>query len=150
MTGPAAGMPAGRAAIVHDWFQGYHGSERVVEAMRTGLFPAEASPDVLTFHAAHELLPPGLSSAIVQESRLASLPGIRQRGHDPGRWRYLLPYMPRYFAQLDLSPYDLVISSSHACAAMVRPRPEALHVCYCHTPMRYAWTPRPTPGASGA
>jgi glycosyltransferase involved in cell wall biosynthesis len=49
--------------------------------------------------------------------------------------------MPRYFASLDLSAYDVVISSSHACAVNVRPRSDALHVCYCHTPMRYVWLP---------
>lgn len=134
-------VDAARPAIVHDWFQGYHGSERTVEAMRTGLFAPGAEPDVLTFHAARELLPPGLAGAVVAESRLAALPGIRQRGHDPGRWRYLLPLMPRYFRRLDLSGYDLVISSSHSCAAHVRPRPDALHLVYCYTPMRYAWSP---------
>ena len=128
-------------AIVHDWFQGFHGSERVVEAMRSGLFAPGREPDVYTFHAARELLPPKLAARIVRESRMARLPGVRQRGHDPGRWRYLLPYMPLYFARLDLRPYDLVISSSHACAVNVRPRDDAVHVCYCHTPMRYAWMP---------
>ena len=130
-----------RTAIVHDWFQGYHGSERVVETMRAGLFPADRQPDVFTFHAARELLPPALAAAIVQESRLAALPGIRQRGHDPGRWRYLLPLMRRYFRSLHLEEYDLVISSSHAFAVDVRPRSDTLHVCYCYTPMRYAWLP---------
>jgi glycosyltransferase involved in cell wall biosynthesis len=127
-----------RAAIVHDWFQGYHGAERTVEAM-LDLFVQD--PDVLTFHAARELLPDRLSSSIVRESRLSQLPGIRQRGHRPGHWRLLLPYMPRYFEQLDLSGYELVISSSHACAAGVRTSPETLHVCYCYTPMRYVWMP---------
>ena len=127
-----------RAAIVHDWFQGFHGSERTAFAL-FDLFASD--PDVLTFHAAHELLPDRLSGAIVQESRLAALPGVRQRGHDPGRWRWLLPYMPRYFERLDLSPYQVVVSSSHACAAGVRAAPRALHVCYCHTPMRYVWLP---------
>ena len=130
-----------RAAIVHDWFQGYHGSERVVEAMRTGLFAEGSEPDVFTFQAARELLPAGLAAAIVQESRLARLPGIRQVGHRPGHWRLLLPYMPRYFSRLDLDAYDLVISSSHACAVNVRPREDATHVCYCYTPIRYAWMP---------
>ena len=130
-----------RAAIVHDWFQGYHGSERVVEAMRTGLFAEGSEPDVFTFQAARELLPAGLAAAIVQESRLARLPGIRQVGHRPGHWRLLLPYMPRYFSRLDLDAYDLVISSSHACAVNVRPRQDATHVCYCYTPIRYAWMP---------
>ena len=127
-----------RSAVVHDWFQGFHGSERTVAAM-FDLFARD--PDVLTFHAAHELLPDRLAEAIVKESRLGRLPGIRQRGHDPGRWRWLLPYMPRYFEQLDLSGYELVVSSSHACAAGVRTSPEALHACYCHTPMRYVWMP---------
>jgi glycosyltransferase involved in cell wall biosynthesis len=127
-----------RSAIVHDWFQGLHGSERTVAAM-LNLF--ERDPDIFTFHAARELLPERLRAAIVSESRLARLPGIRQRGHRPGRWRWLLPYMPRYFESLDLRSYELVVSSSHACAAGVRSGPETLHLCYCYTPMRYAWMP---------
>jgi glycosyltransferase involved in cell wall biosynthesis len=127
---------ASRAAVVHDWFQGFHGSERVVASM-LDLF--RDTPDVYTFHAARELLPPRLAAAIRRESRLGRLPGIRQRGHDPGRWRLLLPYMPRYFGALDLDDYDVVISSSHACAVGVRPPPEAFHLCYCYTPMRYVW-----------
>ncbi len=130
-----------RAAIVHDWFQGYHGAERTVEAMRAGLFAPDSEPDIFTFHAARELLPRDLAKAIVHESTLAQLPGLRQRGHDPGRWRYLLPLMASYFAGLELGGYDLVLSSSHACAVDVRPRSEARHVCYCYTPMRYAWLP---------
>ncbi len=130
-----------RTAIVHDWFQGFHGAERVVEAMRAGLFADGNEPDVFTFQAARELLPPELSARIRQESRLANLPGIRQRGHDPGRWRMLLPFMPGYFRRLDLDAYDTVIASSHACAIHARPREEARYVCYCHTPIRYAWLP---------
>jgi len=127
-----------RTAIVHDWFQGFHGSERTVAAM---LDVFARDPDILTFHAARELLPGRLAAAIVRESRIAALPPLRQRGHDPGRWRWLLPYMPRYFSRLGLDGYELVVSSSHACAAGVRPPPEALHACYCHTPMRYVWMP---------
>jgi glycosyltransferase involved in cell wall biosynthesis len=127
-----------RSAIVHDWFQGYHGSERTAAAM-LDLFAGD--PDILTFHASHEVLPARLSAAIVQESRLGRLPGVRQHGHNPGRWRWLLPYMPYYFEHLDLDGYELVVSSSHACAAGVRTRPDTLHVCYCHTPMRYVWMP---------
>jgi glycosyltransferase involved in cell wall biosynthesis len=136
-----SGLPRlnGRAALVHDWFQGYHGAERVADVMRQDLFAEE--PDVFTFSAARELLPAGLADSIVRESRLARLPGIRQRGHEPGRWRYLLPYMPSYFRHLDLAGYDVVLSSSHACASHVRPRPDAFHAVYCYTPMRYAWMP---------
>lgn len=125
-----------RSAIVHDWFQGYHGGERTVGAM---LDVFETDPDLLTFHAARELLPERLAAAIVRESSLGRLPGVRQRGHEPGRWRWLLPYMPRFFERLDLSDYELVVSSSHACAAGVHTAPDALHACYCHTPMRYVW-----------
>jgi glycosyltransferase involved in cell wall biosynthesis len=139
--GEKATLVGRRAVVVHDWFQGYHGSERVANVIRRDLFPPGKAADVYTFHAAHELLPEDLSRAIVGESSLARLPGIRQRGHDPGRWRYLLPYMPFYFRRLDLSEYDLVISSSHACASHVVPRPGATHVVYCYTPMRYAWLP---------
>jgi glycosyltransferase involved in cell wall biosynthesis len=125
-------------ALVHDWFQGYHGAERTVGAM-LDLFAHD--PDIFTFHAARELLPPRLGSAVVRESRLGVLPGVRQRGHDPGRWRWLLPYMPWWFEHLDLSGYELVLSSSHACAAGVRTPADTLHACYCHTPMRYVWMP---------
>jgi glycosyltransferase involved in cell wall biosynthesis len=135
-----------RSAIVHDWFQGFHGAERTVEAM-LDLFARD--PDVFTFQAARELLPERLASAIVEESRLARLPGLRQRGHDPGRWRWLLPYMPRFFERLDLSAYEVVISSSHACAAGARAPAEALHLCYCYTPMRYIWMPEAERGRAG-
>jgi glycosyltransferase involved in cell wall biosynthesis len=127
-----------RAAIVHDWFQGYHGAERTVEAIRSGVL---TEPDVYTFQAARELLPPELAASIVRESRLAGLPGIRQRGHDPGRWRYLLPLMPGYFRRLPLDEYDVVIATSHAFAVQARPRTGATYLCYCFTPLRYAWLP---------
>jgi glycosyltransferase involved in cell wall biosynthesis len=147
-TARTAGEPAGasapaqrltmRAALVHDWFQGFHGSERTVAAM-FDVF--DRDPDVFTFHAAQELLPERLAGAIVKQSRLGLLPGVRQRGHDPGRWRWLLPYMPHFFDHLDLDGYELVLSSSHACAAGVRTAPDTVHACYCHTPMRYVWMP---------
>jgi glycosyltransferase involved in cell wall biosynthesis len=143
VTDPAIDEPG---AIVHDWFQGMHGSERVVDTIRTGLFGREREPDILTFAAARDVIPEALAERIVRESRLGSMPGIRQVGREAGRWRYLLPYMPRYFASLDLSSYDLIIASSHACAVNVRPRPDALFACYCHTPMRYAWLPNTDPG----
>jgi glycosyltransferase involved in cell wall biosynthesis len=133
---PWAGRPV---AIVHDWFQGYHGSERVVEALADDVLAEASRVDVFTFHAARELLPPRLAARIVRESRPSRLPGLRQVGHDPGRWRYLLPYMPHYFRSLDFSDYDLVVVSSHACAINADPPAGTPCVCYCHTPMRYAW-----------
>jgi glycosyltransferase involved in cell wall biosynthesis len=135
---PPAPRLAMRTALVHDWFQGMHGAERTAIAMFDAF---ERDPDVFTFHAARELLPERVRAAIVGESRLSRLPGMRQRGHDPGRWRWLLPYMPHWFEHLDLDPYELVVSSAHACAGGVRTRPETIHACYCHTPMRYVWMP---------
>ncbi len=138
-----------RTAIVHDWFQGFHGSERVVETIRRQLFAPGNAPDVFTFAAARELLPPELARAIVQESRLSRLPGVRQRGDSFGRWRLFLPYMPTYFDRLDLDRYDLVISSSHAFATRVRTRADAVHVCYCYTPARYLWLHDVDPSRAG-
>jgi glycosyltransferase involved in cell wall biosynthesis len=139
MSGDGAPWAGRTAAVVHDWFQGYHGSERVVEAVVEDVLADARRVDVLTFHASRELLPAELRSRIVRESRLAGLPGVRQVGHDPGRWRYLLPYMPHYFRSLDLAEYSVVVASSHACALHARPAAGATYVCYCHTPMRYAW-----------
>jgi glycosyltransferase involved in cell wall biosynthesis len=133
---PWAGQPV---AIVHDWFQGYHGSERVVEVLADDVLAAASRVDIFTFQAARELLPPRLAARIVGESKLSRLPGLRQVGHDPGRWRYLLPYMPRYFRSLDLSGYAAVLVSSHACAINASPPPGTPCLLYSHTPMRYAW-----------
>lgn len=137
-------------AIAHDWFQGMHGAERVVDVLRRGLFGEARDVDIFTFTAAQGVVPAELSDRIVRESRLARLPGLRQEGLETGRWRYLLPYMPRYFSSLDLDRYDVVISSSHACAVNVRPREDALNACYCHTPMRYAWLPETDVGSESA
>lgn len=133
---PWAGRPV---AIVHDWFQGFHGSERVVDVLAEDVLAEASRADVFTFHAARELLPPRLAARIVRESKLSRLPGLRQVDHDPGRWRYLLPYMPRWFRSLDLGGYDLVVISSHACAINAAPPAGTPCVCYTHTPMRYAW-----------
>jgi glycosyltransferase involved in cell wall biosynthesis len=110
----------------------------VVEALLSDCFGGAERIDIYTFSAARSLLPEHLSAAIVQDSRLSRLPLIRQRDHEPGYWRYLLPYMPLYFERLPLDGYDLVVSSSHACALAARGG-RALNLCYCYTPMRYLW-----------
>ena len=139
--GDGADPIVARAAIAHDWFQGYHGAERAVDVLRTDVFASDAPPDVFTFYAARDVIPPDLAASIVRESRLGRLPWFRQKGHDPGHWRLLVPYMPYYFDHLKLDAYDVVVSSSHAFATNVRTRPDALHVCYCYTPIRYVWLP---------
>jgi glycosyltransferase involved in cell wall biosynthesis len=133
-----------RTAIVHDWFAGPYGAERAVDAIRAGLFPPENPPDILTFYAARERLPAELTARIVREARLTRSPAF---GGD--RWRYLFPLMGRWFESLDLSAYDLVVSSSHSFAHGVRRRRDAVHVCYCHTPSYYAWREGQRGGAVG-
>ena len=130
-----------RTALVHDRFQGYFGAERVVEAIRAGLFSNDNQPDIFTFYAAREHLPPEIVARIRGESRLTRLPGMGSTGG----WKYLLPLIPRFFRNLRLDGYELVLSSSHTFAMHVRAPAGVLHVCYCHTPVRYAWIP-PEPG----
>ena len=71
----------------------------------------------------------------VHASFLNRIPGATRR------YTYLLPLMDTAFRSFDLTGFDLVISSNHACAKNVRVPPGVPHVCYCHTPMRYAWDP---------
>lgn len=125
-----------RALIVHDWLQGLHGSERVVLAMQD-LF--EGGADIATFMADSDNLPESLSSRVTRVSWLSRLPGLRQRHGSGGRWRYLLPLMPLWFKRVPTHGYDVVISSSHACAIAVRTDAGVPHVAYVHTPIRYVW-----------
>ena len=74
-----------------------------------------------------------LAAHRVHTTALDRLPGARRR------YAYLLPFMDAAFRSLDLSGFELVISSNHASAKNVRVPPGTPHVCYCHTPMRYAW-----------
>lgn len=119
-----------RVAIVHDWLVTYAGAERVLEQL-LALFP---QADVFTMI---DTLPAGqrgfLAGARVRTSFLDRLPLLRRRH------RALLPLMPLAVEQLDVSGYDLVLSSSHAVAKGVITGPHQLHVCYCHSPIRYAW-----------
>jgi glycosyltransferase involved in cell wall biosynthesis len=76
---------------------------------------------------------PELEAREVHTSFVQWLPDVEDR------YRHYLPLFPLAAATLDLSGYDLVISSSHCVAKGVRVRPGARHLCYCHTPMRYVW-----------
>jgi glycosyltransferase involved in cell wall biosynthesis len=78
---------------------------------------------------------PELAGRTVHTTFLDRLPGVL-RGY-----QHLLPIVTFAYEQLDMSDYDLVVSSSHAGAKSVLTRPDAFHLCYCHTPMRFAWQP---------
>lgn len=119
-----------RIAIVHEWLVTYAGSERVLEMMLS-LFPQADLFCLLDVMP--EPFREWLRGRRVQTSFLQAFPGIRHY------YRKMLPLMPFAVEQLDVSDYDLVISNSHAVAKGVITGPDQLHICYCYTPMRYAW-----------
>jgi glycosyltransferase involved in cell wall biosynthesis len=118
-----------RIAIVHHWFVTWGGGESVAETL-ANLFP---SADIFTLIADPEILPSQLRLRRLQESFLSRIPGAK-RYH-----RYLLPLYPLATAGLDLTAYDLVLSSDSGPIKGVVTRPDAIHICYCHSPMRYLW-----------
>jgi glycosyltransferase involved in cell wall biosynthesis len=118
-----------RVAIVTDWLNSFGGAERVLMELHR-LFPE--APLYTSVHDARGL-PAGFAEWDVRTSFLQRIPFARRRH------RWLLPLMPLAFESLDLRGYDLVISSSSACAKGVIVDPGATHLCYCHTPCRYIW-----------
>jgi len=119
-----------RVAIVHDWFVTYAGSERVVEQL-IALFPGADVFSLIDFLPAADRR--CLAGKTVQTSFLQQLPFARKK------YAAYLPLMPLAIEQLNLSHYDLIISSSHCVAKGVLTGPDQLHISYVHTPMRYAW-----------
>ncbi|MCW2958680.1 MAG: glycosyltransferase family 4 protein [Solirubrobacterales bacterium] len=124
------------AAISHEWLTIPGGSENVVVEMLELLPGAEI---LATLFDPDGGLQPEIARRPKRLSFLDRVPGAYK--HYPK----LLPLMDAAFRRLDVSGYDLVLSSNHACAKNVRTRDvpggRPVHVCYCHTPMRYAWDP---------
>lgn len=119
-----------KVAIVHEWFASYAGSERVVEQL-LNLYPEADLYSLVDF-----IPRPGrhfLQHKPVTTSFLQNLPFARRK------FRSYLPLMPLAVEQFDLRAYDLILSSHHAVAKGVLTRPDQLHICYVHTPIRYAW-----------
>ncbi len=117
-----------KIAIVCDWLTVFAGAERVVYEMHQ-LFPNA----VIYTSLYNKKALSAFKKAEVRESALRYLPFARKLH------RLFLPWMPLAFERMDLSEFDLVISSSHSAAKGIITRPETLHVCYCHSPMRYVW-----------
>lgn len=116
-------------AIVHEWLTGMRGGERCVEAF------GELFPDAAVFTLLHT---PGSVSPAIERHRIVT--SFLQ--HAPAaqtHYRHYLPLFPAAVRSLDLRGFDLVLSSHHCVAKGVRTDPGALHLCYCHTPMRYLW-----------
>lgn len=127
---PTAHPAPRNVAVVHDWLVDFAGAERVLEQI-LALYPTA------TLYTLIDRLPAAdqarLPRARTVTSFLDRLPGIT-------RWfQKALPLMPLAVQQFDLSGHDLVISSSHCVAKGVVVPPDALHLCYCHSPMRYVW-----------
>jgi glycosyltransferase involved in cell wall biosynthesis len=118
-----------KVALVHDYFVQMGGAERVAEAMHDS-FP---SAPVYTTVALPKGLPVGLRAADIRTSPLQHLPSIERR------FRHYFMLYPFAVENFDLSQYDLIFSSSSGYAKGVRRRRNAIHVCYCHTPMRWVW-----------
>jgi len=121
--------PPRRVAIIHYWLVGMRGGERVLEDMLR-MYP---SADVFTHVCDLSSLSPLLAKANIIETSISRLPFARRH------YQKYLGFMPRALEELDLSDYDLVLSSESGPAKGVIVRPDATHVCYCHSPMRYIW-----------
>ena len=120
-----------KIAIVHDWFLSYAGSERCVESF-TNLYPEADIFTLFTFLSEEE------RRVILKDKKpctsfIQNLPFAR---HLARKYLLLFPYA---IEQFDLSDFDLIISSSHAVAKGVLTNSRQLHICYSHTPIRYAW-----------
>jgi glycosyltransferase involved in cell wall biosynthesis len=118
-----------RVVIVHDWLTGLRGGEKVLELL------LELYPDatIATLVHVQGSTSPRIESRPIRTSFIQKLPGVARH------YRWYLPLFPRAIESLDLSGFDLVLSSSHCAAKGAIARGGALHICYCHTPMRYVW-----------
>jgi glycosyltransferase involved in cell wall biosynthesis len=125
----AAAVRTPRTALVHDWLTGMRGGEKVLEAL-ADLLPE--APIYTLFHVAGSVSAK-LEERSIRTSFLQKAPGLARH------YRSYLPLFPVAIEELDLSGFDLVVSSSHCAAKGIIPPPDAFHLCYCHTPMRYAW-----------
>lgn len=119
-----------KVAIVHDWLTGMRGGEKCLEVF-CEIFP---DADLFTLLHVHGSVSKTIEDHCIRTSFLQKMPGIKKR------YRYFLPLMPSAIRMLDLSGYDFILSSSHCVAKGAKGDNQAFHLCYCYTPMRYAWT----------
>jgi glycosyltransferase involved in cell wall biosynthesis len=118
-----------KVAIVHYWFVTWRGGEKVVEAL-LDLYP---EADIYTHVYCEAGTEKKLVGRDITQTFISKLPRAK-------KWyQKYLPFMPLALEQLDLREYDLIISSESGPAKGVITRPDALHICYCHSPMRYVW-----------
>lgn len=116
-------------ALVHDWLTTIAGAEKVIETIYE-LYPAP----IFTLVKNEENLKGTIFEKVeIKTSFIQKLPKAK------AKYRNYLLFFPFAIEQFDLSEYDVIISSSHAVAKGVLTNSNQLHICYCHTPIRYAW-----------
>jgi len=118
-----------KVAIVHYWLVNMRGGEKVLESLLE-MFP---DADIYT-----HVYNPGVVSALINRHRVFTS-GISRLPFAKRLYQFYMPLMPRALMEFDLQEYDLVISSESGPAKGVIPNPNAFHLCYCHSPMRYLW-----------
>jgi glycosyltransferase involved in cell wall biosynthesis len=129
LTTPAAATKRPRVALIHYWLVQMRGGEKVLEAL------CEMYPDahIYTHVVDRSKLSEIIKRHAIYTTFIAKLPFSKRL------YQGFLPLMPCALEELDLSAYDLVISSESGPAKGVITRPDAVHLCYCHSPMRYIW-----------
>lgn len=119
-----------RVAIIHDWLTGMRGGENCLEVF-CEIFP---EADLFTLIHIPGSVSPGIEKLNIKTSFLQHLPMSYTR------YREMLPLMPSAIRSLELRDYDFILSSSHCVAKGVMGGSNTFHLCYCYTPMRYAWS----------
>ena len=117
-----------KVAIVHYWLVGMRGGEKVLECL-CELYP---DADIFTLVVDRDKLSPILLKHKITTSFLQKIGGRRF-------YQKMLPLMPQALEAFDLSGYDLILSSEAGPAKGIIPPPDSMHICYCHSPMRYIW-----------
>jgi glycosyltransferase involved in cell wall biosynthesis len=118
-----------RVALVHDWLTGMRGGEKCLEVL-CELYP---NAPIYTLLHAKGTMSPLIESKEIHTSFVQHFPRVEQK------YRVYLPVFPFAIESFDFSQYDLIISTSHCVAKGAIPRNDALHICYCFTPMRYVY-----------
>jgi len=121
-----------KVAIIHDWLTGMRGGEKCLELF-CDIFP---QAEIFTLVHIKGKVSPAIESHPIHVSYIQKMPKVEKN------YRYYLPLFPSAIENFDVDDFDLVLSSSHCVAKGILPGVHAKHVCYCYTPMRYAWDMR--------
>ena len=120
-----------KKALIHDWFTVYAGAERCIESF-TNIYQDFDIYSLIDYldEESRKII---LKGKKVNTSFIQKIPGSKKL------YRNLLPLFPFAIEDFNLKNYDLILSSSSSIAKGILKHSEQLHICYCHTPMRYAW-----------